>query len=255
MSYTRDRSQLETTTTTIPDQVTSSTSIVKRTASFVCLNLNDVPILPNDQLISTISGTLVSQSPLFKTLPNRRFQRPSRQQQQSAPQKARSSNSLEIDKMPHIASPTLAMPNLLELATRTTPLPNLPSSTNNIDPATIESPYKYSYETQTDSNGVNHHRLHSNTDHHLRSHSKNEISPMRTTHGALIKMPIVISGNQKKLSPQKSNSYSTQQPLSTIESLLRERSMTIPNEHAHHSDGMERVNRILKQLYPQTEKK
>ena len=166
----------------------------------------------------------------------------------------KASNGLDADRMPHLPSPTFAMPNLLELATRTTPLPNVNSFSNNIDPATTDSSSKYSYETQTDSNGVTHHRLNANTDHQLRLHSKNEIPPMRATHGAVVKMPVVINGNQKKLSPTKPNSYSAHQPLSTIESLLRERSMTIGSEHAHPPDAMEHANHMLKQLYPSTDR-
>ncbi len=242
---------------TVPDPVTSPTSTAKRTTSFVCLNLNDVPLLPNDQMISTISGALPTQSPVYKTLPLRRFPRHRPQLQQQSPQshKIKSSNSLEIDKMPRIASAALStMPNLLELATRTTPLPNLSSSANNTDPSTIESAYRYSFDTQTDSNGVIHHRLQTSSDHNLRSHSKNEISSMRIALGTDIKMPIGINGNQKKLASQKSNHYSSQPPLSTIESLLRERSMTIANEHSLRPDTMERVNHIIKQFYPPTEK-
>ena len=240
---------------TVPDPVTSPTSTAKRTASFVCLNLNDVPVLPNDQGITTISGTLTSQSSAYKTLPLRRLQRHRQQQQAPQSHKVKSSNSFEIDKMPRIASATLsAMPNLLELATRTTPLPNLTSSTNYTDPSTTESGYRYSFDTHTDSNGVIHHRLQPNGDHNLRSHSKNEISAMRISLGADIKMPIVISGNQKRLASQKSNHYPSQPPLSTIESLLRERSMTIANEHSLRPDTMERVNHIIKQFYPPTEK-
>ena len=45
-----------------------------------------------------------------------------------------------------------------------------------------------------------------------------------------------------------------QTPLTTIDSVLRERSIAIANENAHQPDAMERVNHILKQLYLPTDK-
>lgn len=234
----------------VSDQAASPNSTTKRAApSFVCLNLNDAQTLPNDQLISTISGTLVSQTPVFKTLPQRRLQRNHHRQQQ----KLKSSNGLEIDKMPLTSSPPLAMPNLLELATRSTHLPNLTTSTHSMDPSTMESSNKYSYETQIDSNGVNHHRLHSNIDHH--PHSKNDTSPTRTTLGTSVKMPVVNHGSPRKSASEKRSNYSIQHTLSTIESVVKQRAMIITNENMHPPGAMDRVNHLLKEHYPPTTKK
>lgn len=248
--YTRERTQLDTAATS--DQIGSQNSPPKRTASFVCLTVKDFPTLANDQSISSITGTLTSHTPIFKTLPQRRVQRnPHRQQQQQQP-RVKPSNGLEIDKMPGISPPIPPMPNLMELATRSTPLPNLTSSINHTDLPMMDSPSKHSYETHVDSNGVNHHRLHSITDNLLRPNSKIETLALRAiTPGTGVKMPAVNHGNHKKSSSHKTSS---QLPLATIESVLRERSMVIANENAHQPDAMERVNHALKQLYLPTER-
>jgi hypothetical protein len=245
--YARERSQLE--TSLIIDQNASTNSLVKRTASFFSLNPKDLPALPNDQSISTISGTLVSQAPMFKTQPQRRLQSHHRRRS-NHPQQIKALNALEIDQIPSIP-----MPNLMDSATRTSPLPTLVSSIINIDTSTIESSNKHSYETQVDSNGINHHRLHTITDHFLRPISKNDIPGLRASQSINSRMPTVSNGNHKRPPVQRTNSFLIQQPLASMDSVLKERSVTIGNENVHHPDAMERVNHILKQLYLPAEKK
>ncbi|CAF2335571.1 unnamed protein product [Rotaria sp. Silwood2] len=250
-----ERSQME--TSTILDPNVSTTTInntaVKRTASFVSLTLNDLPSPPNDQSIPTISGIISTQTPIFKNLPQRRLQHIHRRQHQ---QQNKPSNGIEYDRMPNLSPSTLTMPNLMELANRTSPLLVLPSSMNNSDISMIDTSNKYSYETSTDSNGVNHHRLYTITDNLLRPFSKNETAIIRSNTGINTKMPAVHTnnGNQKRSGSQKANNHLTQPPLATIESVLRERSMIIANENAHQPDAMERVNHVLKQLYLPLEK-
>jgi hypothetical protein len=244
--YARERSQLE--TSLIIDQNASTNSLVKRTASFFSLNPKDLPTLSNDQSISTISGTLVSQAPMFKTQPQRRLQ--SHHRRRSQQQQIKPLTALEIDQIPSIP-----MPNLMDLATRTSPLPTLVSSIINMDTSTIESSNKYSYETQVDSNGINHHRLHTITDNFLRPISKNDIPGLRASQSMNSRMPAVSNGNHKRPPSQRTNSFLIQQPLASMDSVLKERSVTIGNENVHHPDAMERVNHILKQLYLPAEKK
>ncbi|CAF0774359.1 unnamed protein product [Rotaria sordida] len=250
-----ERSQME--TSTIIDPNISTTTInnatTKRTASFVSLTLNDLPSPSNDQLIPTISGTIGSQTAIFKNLPQRRLHNVHRRQHQN-----KSSNVTENDRLPNLSPSTLTMPNLMELANRTSPLLVLPSSINNSDVSMIDSSNKYSYETSIDSNGVNHHRLYTVNDNLLRPFSKNETTLLRTNTGMNTKMPPVNTNNNvnlKRSTSQKSNNHLAQPPLATIESVLRERSMTIANENTHQPDAMERVNRILKQLYLPLDKK
>lgn len=251
-NYGRERSQMET-ATTIGDHMNSTNSPTKRTASFVCLTLKDLPNLTTDQSLGTVSGTLNSHSTIFKTLPHRKTHRsPNRQQ----PIKIKSTNGLEIDKTSSISPPILTVPNLLDLATRSTPLPMLTSTMNYIDPSSIDSPNRYAYESHVDSNGINHHRLHLTTDNLLRSNSKIETLALRTTSpGISVKMPVVVHhGNSKRTSPQRNHLYMSQPALTTIDSVLRERSVVIANENTHQPDAMERVNHILKQLYLPTDK-
>jgi len=254
MFYPREPSQLDTSLSM--DQNISTNSIVKRNASFVCLTLNDLPIPPNDQSISTISGGLASPTTIFKSLPQRRKQRHDRHQQQQ--QKVKQLNGIEINQI-HSTSPSvLTLPNLMELAARTAPLPNFSSPMNNIDISIMDSSNKYSYETQTDSDGVDHYRLYSTTENLLRSFSKHDTPISRTSPGINIKMPAVNNNNNvhhKRLSPQRTTPhFPPQQSLPTIESVLNERSIIIGNENTHQSDAMDRVNHILKQLYLPTEK-
>jgi hypothetical protein len=232
------------------DQNLTPTATVKRTASFVCLNLNDIPNAANDQPLATISGTLITQPSILRTSPQRRLQRNNHRQQQ---QQTKSTNGIEIDQVHSITPAMLTLPNLMEIATRTSPLPNLTS--NNMDVPMTDSSNKYSYETQIDSNGVNHHRLQPTTDNHLRSYSKTETPILRISPTMSTKMPTLNNnGNHKKLSSQKTNNYFPQPPLSNIETILRERSLTISNENVQQPDSMDRVNHILKQLYLPTEK-
>lgn len=248
-----ERPHLETAPTT--DQLPSPPAQVKRTASFVCLNLPDLPPAPtNDQSVSTISGAFVSPSSIFKTLPQRRLQRQAHRPKQQSQQPVKPVNGLENDHIPAISPPILSVPNLIELATRTTPLPNLTSSINNFDTYTGDSSNKFSYETQIDSNGINHHRLQPFNDHLLTQTARNDTSMARNTPNISLKMPAVNTGNQKKVPTQRPVHYIGQQPLSSIESILRERSVIIGNENTPQPDAMERVNHILKQLYLPTEK-
>ncbi len=248
--YSRERSQLE--TIALPDQNTSTNQAVKRTASFICLTLNDLPTPTVDPQISTISGTFISQSAICKTSPQRRLQRNQRRQQPMKP-----TNSIEIDQIHSLSPSMLTLPNLMELATRTSPLPNTTSAITNMDISMMDSSNKFSYETQIDSNGINHHRLHPTTDNLIRSISKSETPVSRASLGMSTKMPLVnnSNGNHKRLSSHKTHNYFPQQPLSTIDSILRERSCIIANENIHQPDAMERVNNILKQLYLPSAKK
>jgi hypothetical protein len=68
-------------------------------------------------------------------------------------------------------------------------------------------------------------------------------------------MPTVSNGSHKRAPSQRTNSFLIQQPLASMDSVLKERSVTIGNENVHHPDAMERVNHILKQLYLPAEKK
>jgi len=240
-----ERPHLETAPTA--DQLPSSPVQVKRTASFVCLNLPDLPAAPtNDQSVSTISGAFVTPSSIFKTLPQRRLQRHAHRPKQQ--QQVKPFNGFENDHIPAISPPILNVPNLIELATRATTLPNLTSSISNFDTYTSDSSTKFSYETQIDSNGINHHRLQPPNDHLLTQTARN-------TPNISLKMPAVNTGNQKKISAQQPVHYIGQQPLSSIETILRERSVIIGNENTPQPDAMERVNHILKQLYLPTPEK
>jgi hypothetical protein len=244
-------------TCAVIDPSASTTSInptLKRTASFVSLSLNDLPSPVNDQTIATISGTSVSQSPIFKTLPQRRLPPKHHRQLQLQQQPHKVFNGLEIDQTSSTSPPILTLPNLMEMATRTSPPLNLSSSINNMD---TDASSKYLYETQTDSNGVSHHRLYTINDNLLRPFSKNETPPMlRTFLKTDVKMPTVnnINGSPKKPPLQKINQSRPSQPLSTIETVLKERSIAIANENIHQPDAIERVNHILKQLYLPPEK-
>ena len=239
--YGRERSQVE----------PSTTSPAKRMASFVCLTLKDLPSVHADQSIATLSGSVISQPSLYKTLPHRKIHRHSNRQ----PMKVKQPNALEIDQTSSISPPVPAVPNLMDLATRTTPLPVLHSPMNYTEPISMDSPSRYAYETRVDSNGVNHHRLYPIMDNLLRSNSKIETLAYRAiSPGMSVKMPAVHHGNSKKSSPQRGNVNMTQQHFSTVDSALRERSMVIANENVHQPDAMERVNSILKQLYLPTDK-
>lgn len=239
--YARERSQVE----------SAMNPPAKRTASYVCLTLKDLPSIHADPSIATLSGSVVSHPSLFKTLPPRRTHRvPNRQ-----PMKIKQPNALEIDKTTSTSPPILTVPNLMDLATHPTPLPILNSSMNYTEGTSMDSPSRYAYDTQVDSNGVHHHRLYPIMDNLLRSTSKIETLAYRTiSPGTSIKMPAVHHGNSKKSSPQRTNFLVPQQHLSTIDSTLRERSIVIANENVHQPDAMERVNSILKQLYLPTDK-
>jgi hypothetical protein len=84
----------------------------------------------------------------------------------------------------------------------------------------------------------------------VRSYPKHEMPILRT------KTSIVNSnGNFKKSFSQKLHNYVVQQPLSSIESVLRERSISIAQENPNQSDTIERPNQLLKkQLYLPFEK-
>lgn len=219
------------------------------------MNINDIPLPSNDQSVSTISGTHVSQVPIFKNLPQRRIQHSRRPQQQQ--QTNKSSHGNETERMPPVSPAVLGAPSLMELATRSSPILLFSSTINNGDTPIVETPNKYSYETTTDPNGIHHHRLFTITDNLLRPFSKNDTPIIRTNGGSSTKMPPVNNnnGSQRRSLSQKPNYHFPQPPLATIESVLRERSMTIANENVHQPDAMERVNNILKQLYLPLEKK
>lgn len=95
---------------------------IKRAPSFISLTLKDLPDPPPDQSVSTISGTHVNQTATFKTLTQRRLQRLYRRHHSQNPsQPLKTTNKVEIDSF-HTASP--AVPNLMDLALRTTPILN-----------------------------------------------------------------------------------------------------------------------------------
>ncbi|CAM4797541.1 unnamed protein product [Rotaria magnacalcarata] len=251
-----EHSQIDTSTLIDPNAsiTTLNNTMSKRTASFVSLTLNDLPSISNDQSIPTISSIISAQAPMFKNLPQRRLQQMHRrhhhQQQQN-----KSTHGSESDRMPMLSPSTIAVPNLMELANRSSPSHLIVSSSMNLnDIPMIDSSNKYSYETITDSNGVNHHRLYTIADNLLRPFSKIETAAVRSTSGMCTKMPPLSNSNNnnnnlKRSISQKSSNHLTQQPLATIESVLRERSIIIANENTHQPDAMERVNHILKQLY------
>ena len=209
----------------------------------VSLNLNDFLSPSNEQYISTISGTYVSQPSISKTLPSRRLRIDRRHQQQ---QQNKPLNGNEIEPMP----------NLMELATSISILPNHSSAMNNSEIPTVDSSNKYSYETQTDLNGVNHHRLYTVTDNVPNPLSKNESAVLRTSVGLGIKMPPVLNGiaSHKRIATQKLNNYLSQQFLPTFEHIPRERSMLMSNENMNQPNAMERVNQIIQQLHLPSDK-
>ncbi|UJR33783.1 hypothetical protein I4U23_021209 [Adineta vaga] len=229
------------TSVSIDRNASASEVIGKRTASMASLTLNDFLSPTVDQTISTISGTYVSQPTISKTLPIRRLRTERRPPQQLKPIPTNETNQLA---------------NVLEVKTSISPLLNLSSSINPGETSTIDSSYRYSYETQTDSNGINHHRLHSITNNTITSSSKPETSPIRTNAGTGTKMPSVFNNiaQHKRVSKPKTHIYSTQQLLAPIESALRERSVVISNENTHEVNSMERVSQIIQQLHLPYEK-
>jgi hypothetical protein len=232
---------LETPGTT--DQNTSSTNHTgKRTASMVSLTLNDFLSPSNDQSISTISGTYVSQPSIPRTLPSRRLRIDLRHHHQQNT----TLNGNETDQMP----------NLMELATAKSSRLSHASLTNNGDTSTMDSSNKYSYDTQTDSNGISHHRLYTVPDNVLSPLAKNETAILRTSVGLGTKMPPVMNsiGNLRRTSTQKSINYFSQQILAPIEPSPKERSIHIPKENVYQPNAMERVNQIIQQLHLPTEK-
>jgi hypothetical protein len=233
---------LETSGTT--DLNTSSTNHVgKRTASMISLTLNDFLSPSNDQSISTISGTYVSQPSIPRTLPSRRLRIDRRHQQQ---QQNTTLNGNETDQMP----------NLMELATSKSSRLSHASLMNNVDTSTMDSSNKYSYDTQTDSNGISHHRLYTVPDNVLSPLAKNETAILRTSVGLGTKMPPVMNsiGNLRRTSTQKSINYISQQILAPIEPSLKERSILITKENIYQPNPMERVNQIIQQLHLPSEK-
>ncbi|CAF3438790.1 unnamed protein product [Rotaria socialis] len=255
-----EHSQIDTSTLVDPNIsiTTLNNTVSKRTASFVSLTLNDLPTIPNDQSIPTISSIISAQAPMFKNLPQRRLQHMHRRHQHQQHPQNKSTHGSESDRMPMLSPSTIAVPNLMELANRSSPPHLIGSSSMNLnDIPMIDSSNKYSYETITDSNGVNHHRLYTINDNFLRPFSKAETAAVRGTSGMCTKMPPLSNNNNnnnnnnnlKRSLSQKSSNHLTQQPLATIESVLRERSIIIANENTHQPDAMERVNHILKQLY------
>lgn len=114
----------ETTSGTTSTQTTKPT--IKRAPSFISLTLKDLPDPPADQSVSTISGNHINQTATFKTLTQRRLQRLYRRHHSQNPsQPLKTTNKVEIDSI-HAASP--AVPNLIDLALRTTPILNHSSS-------------------------------------------------------------------------------------------------------------------------------
>lgn len=139
----RERAVMETSLVIEKDTpaVNTTQPMVKRTASFVSLTLKDVPSAYHDPSVSTISGTLVSQTPVFKTLTQRRLQRMYRRHHQQQQQQQQTfyphphphphpklSSRIESEQISSTPPPAVAMPNLMELAMRASPLPNIAGS-------------------------------------------------------------------------------------------------------------------------------
>ena len=136
----RERTVVETSLVVEKDTtaVITAQPMVKRTASFVSLTLKDVPSAYHDPSVPTISGTLVSQTPVFKTLTQRRLQRMYRRHHQQQQQQQtlyphphphpKLSSRIESEQITSISPPVVAMPNLMELAMRASPLPNIAGS-------------------------------------------------------------------------------------------------------------------------------
>ncbi|CAF1447114.1 unnamed protein product [Adineta ricciae] len=235
-----EHSQLE--ISSIADQNTSLThGIGKRTTSLASLTLNDfLPSLP-DQPISTISGTYVSQPTISKNLPVRRLRTERRPQLSN-----RTISSNDISQLSHV----------LEITTPITPQLNLSSSINAIDTSVTDSSNRYSYETQMDSNGINHYRLQAVLDNVHSSLPKSDAPVIRSNANAGVKMPSVFNSvtQHKRVSKPRSYVYSTQQLLAPIEPTARELSASILHENTHQLNPMERFSQIVQQLHVPAEK-
>ena len=98
---------------------------IKRTASLVSLTLKDLPNVANDQIVSTITGTLVAPAPNFKTSTQRRLQRIYRKHNQSQQQQTTSKHPTKNENESKNNGTSLnMMPNLLEMAMFASPLPS-----------------------------------------------------------------------------------------------------------------------------------
>ena len=249
---------------------------VKRTASFVSLTLKDVPNAYHDPSVSTISGTVVAQTPIFKTLNQRRLQRMYRrnhqQQQQPTPQQhTKLTSRVEIEQISSTPPPMVTMPNLMELAMRSSPLPNIAGSIDSgkrVQDAVerngwnlsciLEPSNRYAFETHTDTNGINHHRLYNLSENLFRPFSKNEAPIIRTNPPVGIKMPSISNnhdGSYRRSPSCRAHIVGAQQILPSIETVLKERSIVIAHENLPQVDAMDRVHQILKQLYVPSDKK
>jgi hypothetical protein len=98
----------------------------------------------------------------------------------------------------------------------------------------VDATNRFTYETQVDSNGINHHRLFSVPTNPIGPFSKDESSIIRTSTMSGIKMPVIgqyHDGHSRQAIVQRTNTSLTQQSLPMIESALKERSLVIVNEH------------------------
>lgn len=191
---------------------------MKRTASLISLSNTELPNLSLDQ---TMNNGLFSPPIIFKGRPQRRLQHIQRHQQQN--------NKNDIEQTNNTSPPIITMPHLMEFTRRLSR-----SSSNNDNDTTV-------IDTQIDSNPV-------------RPSPKNETSILRT------KMPIVINnngGHLKRILSQKLTNYAVQKPLSPIESIFKERSISITQETTHQQlNTVRQVNQIFKkQIFLPFEKK
>jgi hypothetical protein len=174
--------------------------------------------LSNSSYDQSKAGTLFSPTPMFKSLPNKRLQHIQRRQQQQ-----QQNNKNDTEQTNNMCPPIITMPHLMEFSRRL----SYSSSLNDND-GTIT-------DTQIDSNSIH-------------SPSKQETPILRT------KMPIL---NNKRTFSQKIPNYVLQSPLSTIESVLKERSIGLTQENSpNQSNRLRCVNQIFKkQIFLPFEKK
>lgn len=158
-----------------------------------------------------------SPKPMFKSLAQRQFQRTHRHQKNP---------KIDLEPLNNTSPPIITMPHLMEFTRRLSP-----SSSNNDNDTTI-------VDTPMDSNPN-------------RSIPKTETPVLRT------KIPIVNNnGNLKRVFAQKINNFVVHQPLTSIESVLKERSIRMTQDANHQANAAQRANQIFKkQIYLPFDKK
>jgi hypothetical protein len=161
---------------------------------------------------------------MFKSSPNKRLHRIRRHQQEQ-------NNKNETEQLNNTSPPIITMPNLMEFTRRL----SRSSSTAENDTALLNT---------------------LNDSYPIRSFPKHDSPTSRT------KMPIVVNnnnnnGNVKRAFPQKVTNYIVQQPLGTIESIIKERSISFTQENPDKQRRrLRHVNQIFKkQIFLPFEKK